>query len=625
MAFAQPLALFFLFLFVPVILLYLLKQRRRRVVVSTLLFWDQVLQDEQRVASITKLRKWLSLLLQLLLLLLMILALARPLLAGDFLGARRIVVLLDTSASMKVREGDTTRFEMARERARDVVEGMSVGDSAMLVTLSETADAVVPFTNSRKTLLDYLRRVEPVDAGTNIAEAAALLEQLPPDERKTEVYVISDGAADPATISVGTELKFAYLKVGAAADNVGISHFEARPSPAAPRDFEILFEVTNASDRDTTLPYELRVDGSLVDAGELEIAANGRATQNLRQFNPEGGAIELFVDHDDPFSLDNRAFAVLPPPAPIHVALVSAGDAFFESAFSTDDDVILESILPGMYDASLLAEDTDVVVFAGWAPESPPPYPSIFAGAWPSSLGEQGAELADPLITDWDREHPINRHLQLTNVSIGKAWKLPQSPTARVLITSFDDPLVTLEAGEGGPILLVGFDTTSSDLPLRVAFPIMMSNAIRMMSGRDAQEDWGAETLGSMWTRAELDDRLSRVHHHDHGHDDYIVVRPGDEPEDELAPDSILAVDRVGVYHARFASGEAVPLFAANLTNARESSIAPSETPPFTSTDPLPQIEAGFRLGLEPWYFLLIAAIVLIAVEWVLFHRRWAE
>ncbi len=68
MSFLTPLAFLGFLLFIPVILLYLLKQRRRRIVVSTLLFWDEILRDEHSVASITKLRKILSLLLQLLVL-----------------------------------------------------------------------------------------------------------------------------------------------------------------------------------------------------------------------------------------------------------------------------------------------------------------------------------------------------------------------------------------------------------------------------------------------------------------------------------------------------------------------------------------------------------------------------
>src|ERR1041384_3825843 len=112
MSFASPIALLFLGLFIPVILLYLLKQRRRRVEVSALLFWDKILRDEQTVTSLMRPKKLLSLLLQLAFIALLAFAVARPMLSGKWTGARRMVLLLDTSASMLVNEGGKTRFEL---------------------------------------------------------------------------------------------------------------------------------------------------------------------------------------------------------------------------------------------------------------------------------------------------------------------------------------------------------------------------------------------------------------------------------------------------------------------------------------------------------------------------------
>src|SRR6266540_4980017 len=174
-SFAQPWFLLGFTLFAPVILLYLLKQRRRRVEVSTLMFWDKILRDEQTVTSLTRLKKLLSLLLQLLFIVLLTLAASRPSLSGKMTGARRIVLLIDNSASMLVQErvaatvrsraGDSsqgtardltvaatgrTRFDAARDKARGVVRGMSIGDSLMLVAVAAEADILHPFTDSKK-------------------------------------------------------------------------------------------------------------------------------------------------------------------------------------------------------------------------------------------------------------------------------------------------------------------------------------------------------------------------------------------------------------------------------------------------------------------------------------------
>jgi len=71
--------------------------------------------------------------------------------------------------------------------------------------------------------------------------------------------------------------------------------------------------------------------------------------------------------------------------------------------------------------------------------------------------------------------------------------------------------------------------------------------------------------------------------------------------------------------------GEQLPLFAANLTNRRESGIAPSEELPVQSEQPLALITEGFRLGAEPWGVLAALAFMLSMAEWFLFHRRIIE
>jgi len=223
--FAQPWFLAGFALFIPVILLYLLKQRRRHVEVSTLMFWDKILRDEQTVTSLTRLKKLLSLLLQLLFISLLTLAAARPNLPGNVTGARRIVLLLDTSASMLVREGNRTRFDLAIDQAHRVVRGMSIGDSLMLVTVAADADMVFPFTDNRKDLHDAIDRVRPTHGATEFKKALRLVEQLPADERETHVYLVTDGAFDPIDIQPPAKTRFAYRRVGTRSDNVGISAF----------------------------------------------------------------------------------------------------------------------------------------------------------------------------------------------------------------------------------------------------------------------------------------------------------------------------------------------------------------------------------------------------------------
>src|SRR3990167_2291852 len=101
MMFATPIAFVLAAVAIPIFIFYILKVRLRRVRVSTNLFWKQI-YDEKPPRSIWQyLRHLLSLLAQLLLVVLLVLAVADPTLPWQLRQARRIVAVIDNSASMR--------------------------------------------------------------------------------------------------------------------------------------------------------------------------------------------------------------------------------------------------------------------------------------------------------------------------------------------------------------------------------------------------------------------------------------------------------------------------------------------------------------------------------------------
>ena len=128
MSFATPLAFFLAALAVPILILYILKVRLRRLPVSTNLFWKQI-YDEKPPRSIWQyLRHLLSLLAQLLLVVLLVLAVADPHLPWQLLQARRIVAVIDNSASMRTGDVSPSRFEAALDAALATADGLRFRD-----------------------------------------------------------------------------------------------------------------------------------------------------------------------------------------------------------------------------------------------------------------------------------------------------------------------------------------------------------------------------------------------------------------------------------------------------------------------------------------------------------------
>ena len=118
-----------------VVLLYLLKLRRRRVEVPFVPLWDGLVEPRVTTALFRRLRRWLSLLVQLAIAALMVFALGdpRPSSAGGGCGygglipqdPHHLVLVMDTSASMGALEGGLTRLERAGQEAHALVDKLS--------------------------------------------------------------------------------------------------------------------------------------------------------------------------------------------------------------------------------------------------------------------------------------------------------------------------------------------------------------------------------------------------------------------------------------------------------------------------------------------------------------------
>jgi hypothetical protein len=280
------------------VILYFLKLRRRDVDVSTTLLWKKSIQDLQANAPFQKLRKNILLFLQLLALLAALLALGQPFLKGTDLRGRKIVILIDRSASMSVRDesaggsSGVARLDAAREQALKLVESMKEptltaqlmrepqrGDEAMVIAFDSTAEVRQRFTSDKAELRRAIEAITPTDAPTSVNEALRLARAQSPQrvhvDRDGTVKVIegqtagepltlhmfSDGRLPDADRSlVAPEDTFVYHRVGQPATaNVGIT------SVRASRSFENPSELTIFVGLQSSARTEREVEVELVD------------------------------------------------------------------------------------------------------------------------------------------------------------------------------------------------------------------------------------------------------------------------------------------------------------------------------------------------------------------------
>src|SRR5712671_956717 len=118
---------------VPIVIFYILKIRLRRVPISTVIFWRQIFEEKKPRSLWERLRHLLSLLCQLLLLALLVGALTEPFFSWELLQARRVVLIIDNSASMKATDVAPSRLQRAKDEGQRIIAGMRFRDEMVIV------------------------------------------------------------------------------------------------------------------------------------------------------------------------------------------------------------------------------------------------------------------------------------------------------------------------------------------------------------------------------------------------------------------------------------------------------------------------------------------------------------
>jgi len=632
----NPTALLLAGLAAPIIALYILKVRLRRAPVSTLLFWRQIFDEKKPRSLWQRLRHWISLFLQLAFLALLVAALADPLFRWQQARARRLVLVLDNSASMNATDVPPSRFEAARIEGRRLIEGMRVGDEMAIIAAGTLPQVICSMTDHQRTLRQALDAVPPSDGPTRVQEAVVLARRLLVEQARSHVIVVVtdggfDGAAELARQD-GVEL----VSVGRKTPNLGITRMQARRSLLDPIGYEILVEVANASDDPAECRLELDLDDEPIDVVPLQLKPGEHATQVFEKTSADGGLLRARLNRDDALAVDNTAVALLPRRNRQRVRLETAGNLFLEKVFEAMPLVDLEVVKDPARHAPASA-GLALTVLHRQVPSTLPAGPVLLIEPdGPCSLWQVGEKLQNPVVAKQDGDSPLMAHIRLDQVLMPEARKLTLGTAAgfRILAeTATGDPLYAVCDRPEGKVLVLTVDLDKSDLPLLTAFPIMMTNLLSWLAGTkgELREALPTGSVAELALAPETDAQAVRILRSPSGAERTL---PGHVSKTSLGP-----LDRSGIWKVVRRSTKAksaVPVgskasksgpeeetlleIACNLGDRRETDIRPAEGIDSRSNPRL----AGFFVR-PVWFYLLVCAWCLTSWEWFLYQRRWID
>ena len=612
-----PIALGLLALAIPIIILYMLKLRRREQVVSSSLLWRRALLDSSANAPWQRLRRNLLLLLQLLLLLALVLSLARPFLSTSAPIEGNVVVVLDASASMGGRDapGGGRRWERAVGEAERVIAGLGAGRRMSLIWAGPSPQLIAPPTSDKVTLQTALHNLEPLSGQADIEAALTLAAGLARQMGGATVALISDGAF-PASVELPVMPgPVAYLFVGGSGRNLGITVLSLRENEGGPEGFASIF---NGGEITATALISVLVDGALRDSRRVTVGPRAEVGVTLGGLPLQTREVEAQLVPDAPESdvlaADNRAWAVRRLGLESEMLLVTEGNGFLEKALNLLPGARLSKTAPANY---VQSDDYALSVLDGYLPAQLPGGNLLLFAPPDSTLIAVTGTLQTPQVGQVEVNDPLLRYVELSDLHVASAARMEVPGWARVLVrTTEGAPLLMAGEVEGRRVVAFAFDLHRSDLPLRVAFPILISNVVEWLR---------PGTQVAMPTNARVGEAITvRLR----PEADRVVVRSPEGDTVTLQDFSggevqFASTDRLGVYEARqFAGGRQLgeeERFAVNLFSREESSIDSRADVGLAGSAPLPA--GGSERPLEIWPWLLVVALVLLGVEWWVYNR----
>jgi hypothetical protein len=351
MTFLNPFLLIGLLAAVIPLLLHLLNLRKLKTLeFSSLQFLQELQKTKMRRV---KLRQLLLLLLRTLLIIALVLVFARPALKGSLAGTigsharTSMVIMLDDSPSMSVRNERGLLFKQAQTVATQLLTLAKEGDEVHLIRLSEirhkdftSGSGQASLTlSSRESMSNEIQQMQVAEETTPFRDAFGIAAKILAESKNfnLEVYLITDAQSTQFTAGVSVadtaalfdqRVKIFLIGVGPAVeDNDAITSVDVKTrihTQGKPITLQVVVHnFGRAALKDQ--PLSVYLDGARVVQQSMTIPSLGSATVTCSVVPRRRGILPGYVQiEDDALEIDNKRYFVLHVPATIRVLLVGS-------------------------------------------------------------------------------------------------------------------------------------------------------------------------------------------------------------------------------------------------------------------------------------------------------------
>jgi hypothetical protein len=566
------------------LLLYVLPMPRRRVMSTALYLWERFLKSEILGRTSERFRRALGLALLAAILAALIAAAAELSIGKPAVDAGRLVVLLDASASMNAASDGVSNLDRAKRAAAELIDSLDATTKVAVAEASGELRLVVPFQPAGRGAVEAVSAISPFDGPTELGRALRQAYDLWGAD--AEIYVFTDMPlpesqwSEPMHVlalpswpfrwrSTISEVDRAHVWIAPpAGDNVAITALTAERRG---KKVLVRYTLANYGRGPQTLAGTVLANDSPRSAFQAITLGAGQTIEQQAILD-EPGAATLKIRLDiapDALPVDNEACIRVPGLEDLRASVVwppgGKHNAYVSAVLSSlEEQGTIGRIANGGNG------DSRLTVFVNHSPGEWPEGGAIVLH--PLRAGVMGVSglHAEPVTITRQAQHPLLDGVELRGLIVKEVVHVEPPSWAQPIVWAGDVPLVW--AGEYGKtkalIVAMPLTTDGSRLPLLASFPVLMRNAC-------------------LWILPQPK-----------------VLRPGETIDGWTSRRAGLSENPQDGQKYAFGT------LSASESDLRREPAA--EEAPIAKRQPLAMALVGL-------------AIVLLTVEWGLFHRRFTE
>ena len=471
MSFVRLWPLLFSLSIAGVILLYMLKQKRKNEDVPSLALWREVFRDVKAKTPWEKLRKNILMFLQILILIFLIFSFLEPLTLFGGREFRNLILVFDTTGSMKGKIGELTKFERGREDIKKLINSTKEGANITIITSGKESKVELSNGRDKNEVIKKIDDLKVTDSSGNIEDSLSLVRSLSNSGEGSEAIFITDKEFSLEDVK-GSIYNLAKKGKNASIDLVSYKLEKDNISVVA--------RISNRGAESYEGDFSLYGDDKILEVKSLNLSSGESVNVSFKVADRNISIFKGELSEKDDLMEDNIYYSLVRTEKSQKILLLSEKNIFMEKALATIQGI--EVFKVNSLDNYNEKDEYDIYIFDGIVPDSLPAKGNLIFINTPTNdlftVGED-VEGGEGKVTE---SSTITENIKNIKFGVRSFKDIQKASYLKSFLNIGEKEAAFYGEKDGRKLIVLPFKLNDSDIVLKPQFPIMVHNMINYLS-----------------------------------------------------------------------------------------------------------------------------------------------